>query len=61
MFLAINSAPEYRLGLRHSLAPKDIKISFADRGGNCHGFANRCRVISRRKGLMKGFREDFAG
>jgi formylglycine-generating enzyme required for sulfatase activity len=31
------------------------------RGGNCHGFANRCRVKSRRNGLYKGFRQDFVG
>jgi formylglycine-generating enzyme required for sulfatase activity len=31
------------------------------RGGNCHGFANRCRVKSRRNGLFKGFRQDFVG
>jgi sulfatase modifying factor 1 len=31
------------------------------RGGNCHGFANRCRINSRRPGLYKGFRQDFVG
>ena len=31
------------------------------RGGNCFGFANRCRVKSRRSGLFKDFRQDFVG
>lgn len=31
------------------------------RGGNCFGFANRCRVKSRRSGLYKDFRQDFVG
>jgi formylglycine-generating enzyme len=31
------------------------------RGGNCHGFANRCRNTSRRPGLYMGFRQDFVG
>jgi sulfatase modifying factor 1 len=31
------------------------------RGGNCFGFANRCRIKSRQKGLYKDFRQDFVG
>jgi len=31
------------------------------RGGNCFGFANRCRIKSRKIGLYKDFRQDFVG